>query len=156
MNPPIVAQFIERLHHAFHEDDSEAHRKAVEGANVRLLQQQYEAIARGDFAGFLEMLDEDIEMEIVGSERVPLAGRWRGRETVARVIRENFSQLEDQRPEVHSVIAQGDVVVVVAFERGRFRQSGRPYEVHWVQIFTFREGKLVRFREISDTAAMIE
>jgi uncharacterized protein len=156
MNPPIVAQFIERLHHAFEEDDADGRSKAVESANVRRIQQQYEAIARGDFDGFLDSLAEDVDMEFVGSARVPFAGRYQGRDAAARAVRGNFALVEDQKPEIHSVIAQGDVVVVVAFERGRFRLTGRSYGVHWVQIFTFRDGKVARFRQICDSAAMID
>ena len=156
MNPTIFAQFIERLHHAFHEDDAQADSKAAESANVRLLQNQYRAIARGDYDVLLDTIDEDVEMEIYGTDRVPLAGKWRGRDAVVRAIQENFSQLADEEPEVHSVIAQGDMVVVVAFERGRFKHIQRPYALHWVQIFTFREGKLVRFREIYDSSGLMD
>ena len=53
-------------------------------------------------------------------------------------------------------MAQGDVVVVVARERGRFRETGRPYETHWVQIFTFRDGRLARFVQICDNSTMID
>ena len=53
-------------------------------------------------------------------------------------------------------MAQGDVVVVVAHERGRFRATGRPYETHWVQIFTFRDGQLARFVQICDNSTMID
>jgi uncharacterized protein len=54
------------------------------------------------------------------------------------------------------VVAQGDVVVIVAHERGRFRESGRPYALHWVQIFTLRDGRVARFRQICDSVAMLE
>ncbi len=107
-------------------------------------------------AAFLEMLAEDVEIEFVGSPRGLFAGRWRGREEAALAIGENFAQVEEQRPEVHSVVAQGDVVVVVAHEHGRFRRTGLLYETHWVQIFTFRDGKVVRFREIYDSTTMAD
>ncbi len=149
-------QFIDRLVSAFEEDDAEAGSKLTESANVRRVQENYRALARGDLAAFLEMLAEDVEMEFVGSPNGLFAGRWRGREQAGRAIGENFSKVEDQRPEVHSVVAQGDVVVVVAQERGRFRGTGLPYDTHFVQIFTFRDGKLARFRQIYDSTTMSE
>ena len=94
-------------------------------------------------------------MEFVGPPHAPFVGRWRGREEAARAVRDNFSQVEEQRPEIRTVVAQGDVVVVVAQERGRFR-DGRPYETHWVQLFTFRDGKLARFIQICDNSTLIE
>jgi uncharacterized protein len=156
MDQPVVAQFIERLASAFAEDDAESAAKAAEAANVSRVQESYRALARGDLAAFLEMLAEDVEMEFVGSPRGLFAGRWRGREEAARALGDNFAQVEEQRPEVHTVVAQGDVVVVVAHEHGRFRRTGLPYETHWVQIFTFRDGKVVRFREIYDSTTMAE
>jgi ketosteroid isomerase-like protein len=156
MDQPIVAQFIDRLASAFEEDDAGAAVKAAESTNVWRVQESYRAIARGDFAGFLDMLTEDVEMEFVGSPRVPFAGRWRGRDEAARAVQENFAQVEEQRPEILSVVAQGDLVVIVARERGRFRKSGRAYETHWVQIFTIREGKIARFRQICDSSTMID
>jgi hypothetical protein len=43
---PVVSQFIERLDHAFHEGDPRATEKAAEKDNVKLLQEQYRALAR--------------------------------------------------------------------------------------------------------------
>jgi len=71
-------------------------------------------------------------------------------------VRNNFAQVEDQQSKIQSVVAQGDIVVVVAYERGRLRQLGRHYEVHWERIFTFREGKVARFRQICDSAALLD
>jgi ketosteroid isomerase-like protein len=156
MDQPVVARFIERLGMAFEEGDVGAAVKAAESANVWRVQESYLAIARGDFAAFREMLAEDVELDFVGSPRVPFAGQWQGREEAARVVQENFSQVEEQRPEILSVAAQGELVIVVARERGRFRQSGRPYETHWVQIFTIRAGKIARFRQIVDSSTMVD
>ena len=152
MNQPIVHQFIDRLGHAFAEDDDNAAAKVVESTNIGRMQEQYRAIAHGDFAAFLDTLADDISMEFVVRRmcRSPAAGEAATRR--ARPCENNFAQVEDQQPEIQSVVAEGDIVVVVAYERGRHRQSGRPYQVHWVQIFTFRDGKVARFRQICDSA----
>jgi uncharacterized protein len=54
------------------------------------------------------------------------------------------------------VVAQGDIVVIVAHDRGTFRDSRRPYALRWVQMFTFRGGRVTRFRQICDSTAMLE
>jgi hypothetical protein len=66
------------------------------------------------------------------------------------------SAIENQEPEIRSVVAQGDVVVIVAHEHGRLRDSRRPYTLHWVQMFTFRDGRVARFRLICNSAAMVD
>jgi ketosteroid isomerase-like protein len=156
MNQTAIEQMINRLRHAFEEGDPEAPAKQTEAANVEQVQDQYRALARGDFPAFVEKLADDVELEIVGPPEVPFVGRWRGRATVAEAVRTNFALLEDQRPEIQSVVAQGDTVVLVAREQGRYRPTGRAYDLHWVQLFTFRDGKVSRVREFFDSAAMVE
>ena len=156
MDQPIVAKFIDGLPSPFEEGDVGAAVKAAEAANAWRVQESYRAIARGDFAAFFESVAEDVEMEFVGAPHAPFARRWRGRDEAARAVRENFSQVEEQRPEIQTVVAQGDLVVIVPQERGRFRATGRRYETHSVQIFTFRDGKVARFRQICDNSSMID
>ena len=70
--------------------------------------------------------------------------------------RNNFAQVEEQRPETQSVVAQGDTVVVVGREQGRFRPTGRSYDLHWMHQYTFKNGKIVRIRELFDSAALLK
>jgi ketosteroid isomerase-like protein len=36
------------------------------------------------------------------------------------------------------------------------RSTGRVYQVDWVHAFTLRSGKIVEFREYTDTATIVE
>jgi hypothetical protein len=156
MNLEVVKRFLEQLQPAFREGDANAAAKTVEIDNIRQLEEQYRAIVRGDYAGVVAMMAEDIDLEIIGPPSVPLAGRWQGRERVAEALARNFGMVEDQQPVLQSVTAQGDTVVVIARERGRWKPTGRTYDVHWIQVFTFRDGKLARVREFVDSAAFLE
>ena len=156
MNAAAVNAFIDDLHRAFHEDDANAAAKNAEAANVRRLQEQYRALARGDFPAFLDHFADDIKMEIIGPDDVPFVGEWSGRQQVAEAVRRNFAMVEDQKPEILSLVAQGDLLVVIARERGRFRATGRAYDVHFVQVFTFRDGKVRHFREIFDSVPLLD
>jgi ketosteroid isomerase-like protein len=148
MEQSIVARLLERLPAAFREDDPAWHQKASESENVSRVREQYEAIARGDFAAFTALLSEDAEFEIVGVPEIPFVRKSRGRDAILAALRHNFSHVADQQPEILSVVAQGDVV---GRERGRMRESGREYALHWVQQFTFREGLLARiWKSLSD------
>jgi ketosteroid isomerase-like protein len=153
-HPSSHANFIDRLPLAFTEGDNAAGSKAEESANVRLLQEQYRALARGDFGPVLALMAEDVELEMLGPPDVPLSGCWRGRHEVAEAVRRNFGLLQDQQAELLAVVAQGDTVVLHARERGRYRPTGKAYQLHWVQFFTFRAGQLVRLRSLCDTAAL--
>lgn len=156
MDPESIARFLACLRPSFEEGDDTVGNKAVESACVEVLERQYQAIARGDFDGFLDTLDEEIDLEISGPSTIPFVGRWRGRQEVVEAVRQNFGYVEDQRPEIKKVVAQGDTVVVSARERGRFRPTGRTYDIHWVQFFTIKNGRITRIFQVFDSAPLVE
>jgi ketosteroid isomerase-like protein len=148
--------FLEQLDQAFLDGDPQAPAKQAEAENVRTLRQQYEAIAAGDFAAAINLLAEDVELEIVGPPDFPFAGRWRGREDVRAALTRNFALVAQQQPRIDSLTAQGDTVVVVARESGRYVPTGQTYDVHWVQVMRFRDGRIARVQEIADSAAFLK
>jgi uncharacterized protein len=156
LHPLSTPNFIEQLELAFARDDGNATSKVCEADNVRRLQDHYRAIARGDFGPVIAGMADDIDYEMIGPPDIPLVGRWRGRQQVAEAVRQNFGMLEEQQAELLDVVAQGDMVVLFAREQGRFRATGKPYDFHWVQLFTFRDGKVARFRGVFDSAALLE
>lgn len=151
-----IEQFVAQIRLGFEDGDPLVGSKAVERRNVEIVQSLYEAIGRGDFDAVVQQMSDDIEMEILGPPGGPMVGMCRGRDAVRRTLVSNFSMVDEQRPEILSVTAQGDTVVVAGRETGRFKRTGKPYAVSWVQIFTLRDDKAVRFREIVDMATLIQ
>jgi ketosteroid isomerase-like protein len=143
-----VSSFLDRFPQAFQEGDPLATQKQTEADNVRRLQEVYQGIACGDFQAFTDALAPDTELEIVGGPGIPFNGRWRGRDAVAQAARENFSQIEDSRPVIQSIVAQGDDVILCCREQGRFRATKQPYDVHWVLLVKFRAGQIARALEV--------
>jgi ketosteroid isomerase-like protein len=150
MTPETFGHFVERIEHAFRQGDPDVDSKTTEAENVRLLRETYEALARGEIGPALERFHEEVELEITGPPAVPFLGRWQGRLEVGEAVARNFGMVEDQRPEIRSLTAQGDTVVVIAHERGRVRETGAPYALHWVQLFQFRDGRIARVLEVID------
>jgi len=155
MNSVTVNHFINQLRSAYETGDENAAAKTIEAANVELVQKLYRTVTAGDFEGFLASLAEDVEFENIGPSVIPFSGRWRGRSEVGAATKRNFAVVEDQCPEVLTLVAQGDTVIIVAREQGRIRSTGRKYDMHWVQMFTLRNGQVVRFRQIFDSAVMV-
>jgi uncharacterized protein len=60
-----------------------------------------------------------------------------------------FEQFEPQE-----YIAQGDKVVVLGHERQRVKATGEVVEDDWAMVFTLRGGKITKFRNYEDTAAV--
>jgi ketosteroid isomerase-like protein len=111
-----------------------------------VLAEVYGAIIRGDFERYGSFLADDVELVIRGCAR--MAGHWRGRDEVVEATRRNFGQLEGQKPEVDSMIADGDVVAVLIQETGVFRQDKRSYRYRCAQWFTFEGDRIRRIEEI--------
>lgn len=145
MSQNIITQFIDSLPRAFNAGDENVAGKTFEAENVQRLQELYRAIARGDYAAAADAMADDVEMEIIAPSEFGFVCSARGRAQIWAAMQENFAKVEDQQPEVVSLVAQGNKVVVTAREKGRHRASGRPYDLHWVALYEFRDGKIARF-----------
>jgi len=156
MSQFIDEQFINTLQTAFHEGDEYAANKLEEAENVRRIEELFRIIARKDFESLNGILADEVVLEIIGSPTTPMAGLTEGRQQVIDTTRNNFAQVKEQRPEILSVVAQGNTVVVVGREQGCFRPTGRSYELHWMHQYTFKNGKIVRICELFDSAALLK
>ncbi len=148
MQPDIVQRLSQGLHDAFRRGDPSVDIKTVERDHVSLLEQQYQAIGEGRFAtSFFESLAEDVELEILGPPDCPFLGLWSGRDQVFAAVERNFGLIESQTHVIETVVAQGDTVVVIGRETGRYRDPSADYRVAWVQVMTFAGGKVKRLQE---------
>jgi hypothetical protein len=155
MSQPIDPQFIETFQAAFREGDENVANKLEEAQNVRRVEEVFRLIASKDFKALDGILADDVTLEIVGSPDTPMAGLTQGSQRVIETLENNFAQVEEQQPEIQSVVAQGDTVVVIGRDRGRFRPTGRNYDLHWMHQYTFKGGKIIRMRELFDSAALL-
>ena len=149
-------RFIEQIRLGFEEGDPNVHSKVIERKNVEIVQRLFEALSRNDFDAMIDEMSEEIEMEILGPPGGPMVGVCSGKTAVRQTLVQNFGMVDEQQPEILSVTAQGNTVVIVGRETGRFKPTGKTYNVSWVQIFTLQNDKAVRFREIVDMATLIQ
>jgi len=124
--------------------------------NVRLVQNAYDAFQRGDIEGLLQLVADDVEWITPGPSDIMLAaGHRRGREGVAEFFSSLSSQEDVELFEPKEYVAQGDKVVVICSYRGRVKATGRSAETDLVHVFDIKDGKVQRFREFYDTAAVL-
>jgi ketosteroid isomerase-like protein len=126
-----------------------------EAENVGVVQAAYAAFGRGDIGGVLDALDEGIVWQPVhgAAAHVPFAGERHGKDAVAEFFRivgetETFEQFEPRE-----FVAQGDQVVAIGHYRAR-AHGGGTFDSDFVMVFTLRGGRVVRFREYLDSAAL--
>lgn len=125
-----------------------------EKENTQLVMQAYDKFKNGDIPGLMNLFSEDIEWILDRVENVPFSGARHGRAEVGQF----FSALdESQHPlqfEPQEYIAQGDKVVALGHYTWTVKQTDRVFESDWAEVFTVRDGKITRFREYADTAAV--
>lgn len=121
---------------------------------VQAVQEIYAAFGRGDLPAIMGRLGEEIVWDVTGPPEVSYAGARKGRQAVAEFFQVLAQTVEIQRFEPQEFFAQGDTVVVLGRETMKARATQAVAENAWVMVFTFRENRLIRFREFDDTAAV--
>jgi ketosteroid isomerase-like protein len=112
--------------------------------NIELVKKGYEAFMAGDIATLMSLLDDNIEWIQPGQSSV--SGTYHGKGEIGEYI----SRLAEQSTTVnpHRFIADGDTVVVLS-ETTSGGETSQDADV-----FTLRDGKLVRAQVYGDTAMM--
>ena len=120
--------------------------------NVSLVQGLYEAFARGDIPAILGAMDPDIVWDIPQAPDYPLGGIHRGPQGIAN---EFFSIIPTYYQEFvalpRHVVDDGDRVIVLGEYQGKGKARETIFQVPVVHVYTFRDGKWIRFQEYTDT-----
>jgi ketosteroid isomerase-like protein len=118
-------------------------------ANVELVRRIYD-----EFNETLELprwaLLDTVEWQPPADE--PDNGLRRGVDAVAAYVREWASTFDDYRCELHELIDRGERVVAALHLRGRIGESGAPLRIPLTQVWTIRDGKVIRVDEYRTTA----
>jgi ketosteroid isomerase-like protein len=120
--------------------------------NVAVLRTGYEAFAKGDIQTVLGLFDPQIEWN--EAEHVTY---WNGstlRGTQA-VVDEVFSRIPKDfdgfRIDIRRMVASGDTVLVESRYRATSKSTGKPLDAQVAHVWDFRNGKVVRFQQYTDT-----
>ena len=122
--------------------------------NIQVVQNAYAAFKRGDIPAVTALLAASVEWTVPGEGLYPQAGVYRGPDAVAGFFSKLGSTTEFDSFEPREYIAQGDRVIAMGAYRGKSKDTSRGFESEWCMAFTVQNGKIVRFREYTDTAAI--
>jgi uncharacterized protein len=122
--------------------------------NTEIVKGMYTAFGRGDVAGVINALADDIEWVTPGSKVIPYAGTYHGRDQVGGFFQtlDATTELDPFMPEQY--VEQGDTVVALGSYTGRAKASQKAFKTSWTMTFKLRGGKVTRFEEHMDTAAL--
>src|SRR5688572_8763371 len=121
--------------------------------NVEIVRRQYEAWKRGDYAEALAAYDEAIEWD---ATHFPEGRVYRGHDGVDEFMRRWVGTWDDFHLAVERFFdAGGDTVVIFTRESGRAKASGVDVEHLFGHVFTVQNGKIVRWRGLTDRDAAL-
>jgi ketosteroid isomerase-like protein len=126
-------------------------------ANVGLVQSLYAAFGRGEIDAIVGAMTADSTWGIIGREGdFPTIGIRHGPAGVQdffKTVAEHLTFTEFSPKEFYP---SGDKVFVLGRYAATVKKTGSPIDSEWCHIFTIRDGKVVSFREFTDTAQAAE
>ena len=123
--------------------------------NAAVVDAIYEAFASGDIETVLGALDPKIEwLEAAGS---PYAGTYTGPEAVLnRVLARLGTEWETFHVEPERIVSNGDAVIAAGTYTGTYKTTRRTFTARFAHIWQLRDGKIIAFEQIADTAKINE
>lgn len=125
-------------------------------ANIVLVQSLYAAFGRGDVEPILAACVPDVDWRLVGRKGdYPTFGEWRGPAGVAEFFKLVAEIEEFQAFTPSEFHVSGDKVFVLGTYALTVRKTGRAMATEWCHVFTLRDGRIIAFREFTDTAQAV-
>ena len=122
--------------------------------NVEIARDAYERWSRGDF-GWATVVAPEFEY-VASSGFVGLSGGHRGLEGFTRMLEQFWGEFDEAHVEPQEFIEAGDSVLAVVTFRASGKQSGVEVNMEVFQLWTFRDGKIVRGQGFSDREEALE
>jgi len=125
--------------------------------NTDIVKQAYANFATGNVADVLTLFDPAIEWkECKGMPFVKGDGIYTGGEAVVTNVFMNLPVFFDGfNIAVTEIFGTDDKVVMVGYYQGTNKATGNPFKANATHVWTVKNGKLVRFFQAVDTAAII-
>ncbi len=122
--------------------------------NVEIVRLGYERLNGGDLDGVLQLCAADFEFRDLPA--LPGSGVFIGHDAFRAWYAQLNDAFEELRFEPEDFIDAGDHVVVVNHATGRGMGSGAMVEMHFSNVWTLSDGKIVRQITYSDHAEALE
>jgi len=123
--------------------------------NVDVLKRGYDAFNDGDQETLVGVFAEDVRWEGSGSDRVPGAGTFDGRDDALTALGRAVEPFESFKSTPDEFIEQGDTVVVLGHTEGQTK-AGNEVKVPFVHIWRMNDGTITRGQLLTDTAVIVD
>jgi ketosteroid isomerase-like protein len=103
-----------------------------------------------------DLLAEDFEWIYHGPAALPWAGVYRGAEGFDRFFAIVHELIDVRECVAREYLDAGDDVVVLGHSRTRILHNDAEYRAEWMNVFRLRDGRIHRYLDLFDTAAVVE
>lgn len=119
---------------------------------------QWDTSKGGSVKVWLDLVADDVKIRSLaaGAPAVEFTSAGNGKEQFKRYFEGLLADWEMINYKTGEFIAEGDRVAMLGSTAWRHRKTGRAIDTPKADFWTFRDGKVVEFREFYDTAALIE
>ena len=123
--------------------------------NREIILTALDAMAEGDGGPFVDLFDPDVVFyEAPG---LPYGGTHRGLEATKKALSGIHETYDRTYEEIEEVAAAGDLVMLYAVVDYRVRKNGRSGTLQTLELFRFRDGKVIEWRgHYLDAASVVE
>jgi uncharacterized protein len=125
--------------------------------NARTVQSMYEAFGRGDISTVIAALDPQVEWweaeNFIYADSNPYVGPNAVLEGVFMRI---GTEWEGFAVAPKEVLDAGDTIIGHGYYSGTYKQTGKQVRAQFAHFFTFRDGKVVKFQQYTDTAQFLQ
>jgi ketosteroid isomerase-like protein len=122
--------------------------------NLRVIHKVYESFGAKDIAGIVGAMAEDVTWELPEMEYVPYSGTRNGKEGVNEFFNIILQNMCFKSFEPKAFYTNADGVAVYGTYSWAPKATGKTSGCGFMHLFTIKEGKVIRFRELMDTAVM--
>jgi len=117
-----------------------------EARNIACLRTVFDALSRADFEPAFAHLTHDTSYSLYAAGQISFQLAGDGLEAVREGMRTNFAAVEFERIDIDTLVAQDDAVMIVARQRGRWRESGVAFDERIILEYLFRDAQVARYR----------
>ena len=124
--------------------------------NKEILESAYASFAKGDVPAVLAAMDPNIEWN--EAEGFPIySGTLVGPQAIVDGVFMRMGEIGDNfSVNPTQLVADGDTVVALGTYSWNHKGSGKPAEVKIAHVWTFADGRVIRFQQHVDTARVRE
>jgi ketosteroid isomerase-like protein len=115
---------------------------------VKLIQDCFDAFARGDVGYILARVSDDVEWRGDQTAEIPYAGSFKGPQAVGQFFSRMADAVDVKSWEPKRVVVAGDGVLAIGAWSAAVKSTGRSFATEGAMVFGFRDDKISSFRSM--------